>query len=153
VELGAVPTEPRLHADSLVLPSLVTRCRQRGVALCTSEESLAEIDRLAPHRPDIRDRLRLAVAAVEVLPVPSDRAVSHALVAAVESFLLAKTRVRNPRKRAALRRDALHLTAAVEGGCDVFLTTDYASIWAYRRGLQRLLDLRVLRPVELAALV
>ena len=67
----------------------------------------------------------------------------------LKTFLLGKTKITRDAKREAVEWDACHLAVCKDNGCDVFLTCDYASIWAYRRFLKRLFAIEVRRPVEL----
>ena len=67
----------------------------------------------------------------------------------LKTFLLDKTRITKEEKREAVEWDAYHLAVCKDNGCDIFLTCDYASIWAYRRFLRRIFNIEVRRPVEL----
>ena len=67
----------------------------------------------------------------------------------LKAFLLSKTKITRETKREAVEWDAYHLAVCKDNGCDVFLTCDYASIWAYRRFLKRLFAIKVRRPTEL----
>ena len=67
----------------------------------------------------------------------------------LKTFLLSKTKITREAKREAVEWDAYHLAVCKDNGCDIFLTCDYASIWAYRRFLRRIFNIDVRRPVEL----
>jgi len=143
---GIKPPQPRLEEDMTVLPDLIALCRERNYVLCISVDAEIEISKV--ERPDRRQRLLQELHKFELLPpiVESD-AVS--LAEALEKFLLSKTRITRAEKKEALEWDARHLASCRLNGCDVFLTTDYGSIWAYCRSLKRIHAVNVMRPVEL----
>ncbi|MBI2918125.1 MAG: hypothetical protein HYY01_09030 [Chloroflexi bacterium] len=137
-----------------VLLQLLSLCPQRDVALCVSDDARAEIERLAEVRPDVRDALlqqfgRFRQVAIRHSLGDASGSPLDPVVAEVEAFLLEKTQAGNRRKLERVKWDARHLAVAWDSGCDVFLTTDYGSLWAFRRGIRERLRLRVLRPVEL----
>ncbi|GEM_PF-5221458 len=122
--------------------------------MCASDDARSEIERLAAVRPDVRDALLSQLGRFRQVPVrhsPSAGATSplDALVAEIEAFLREKTQATNRRKLERVAWDARHLAVAWDSGCDAFLTTDYGSLWAFRRGIKDRFGLRVLRPVEL----
>lgn len=144
---GIKPPEPRLEEDMAVLPALIALCRKRHYVLYISADAETEIARV--ERPDRRQELFQQLQEFELLPatVESDEAASVA--DALKEFLLSKTRITKSKKKQALHWDACHLASCWLSGCDVFLTTDYASIWAYRRTLKRIHGITVRRPVDL----
>ena len=144
---GMKPPEPRLEEDLAILPELIALCRNRDYLLCVSSEAEAEIDRVK--KPDRRQELFQKLQEFELLPATVDSNNAASLVDALEEFLLSKTRITRAEKKQALRWDACHLASCRLNGCDVFLTTDYGSIWAYRRDLKRLHGVNVRRPAEL----
>lgn len=145
ISRGTKPPEAKLVADMTILPDLVALCRKHHHILFISVEAEAEIIRVekAVRRQELLDKL----PEFELLPVAQNRQ-WVSLVDALEKFLLTKTRISRASKKEALRWDARHLATAKLNNCDVFLTTDYGSIWAYRRALKRLYRIDVRRPVE-----
>lgn len=155
LERGVRPSSHRLQEDMAVLPQVLSLCLERGGVLCTSQDARSEIERLKAKRSGVRDALLRELERFALVPtrhsavgVRGDLPLDS-LVAEIEGFLLEKTQATNRLKVDRVRRDARHLAVSWDSGCDVFLTTDYASLWAYRRGLKERFGLRVLRPVEL----
>lgn len=143
---GLIPGQSRLSEDMAVLRELIDLCQRRRHTLYVSPDAEAEIMRLeAPARQqELLDMLRQ----FETLAVPETPEWVSTLEA-IEKFLLGKTHISRAGKREAVHWDARHLATCRVSGCDLFLTTDYASIWAYRRDLKRLFGISVRRPMEL----
>lgn len=136
----------KLQEDMAVLPYLVALCRERGIDLCTSYDSVVEVERLAIVMPEVHRRLMAQLSQLTLLPASAD---SDQMAQKLEQFLLQRTRVTRPEKSLAVRLDARHLGQSKNAGCNYFVTTDYASIWAYRRALEHDFGIKVRRPVEL----
>jgi hypothetical protein len=134
---GVKAPEPRLEQDMDVLPHLLALCRTRGHLLCISADAQTEITRVG--RADRRKELLQKLERFMLLPPANEQDDSTSLVTDLEQFLLSKTRITKAEKREALHWDAAHLASCRVNSCRVFLTTDYGSIWAYRRALKRLL--------------
>lgn len=144
---GIRPPALRLEADMAVLPELIALCRQGNYVLCISADAEAEINKV--ERADRRQELLQQLREFELLPSGTGNRNAASLAADLEKFLLAKTRVVRAKKKEALHWDAHHLASCWLNSCDVFLTTDYGSIWAYRRALKHLYGINVRRPAEL----
>jgi hypothetical protein len=146
IERGIQRPSVRLREDMKVLAALMGDCRRRGIELCTSRDSLAEVERMGAVMPQVHSLLLAQISMLKLLPRGKG---ADALARDVERYLLEKTRVARVEKRRAVRQDSRHLAVCRTARCDFFLTTDYASIWAHRRGLKRLFGIQVVRPVEL----
>jgi len=167
IERGIKRGSKMLEEDVVVLPDLFRRCTKQGIQICTSDDAGAEIEKLRLTMPQLTDNLMLKLHSFTLLPI------RHAikwgdghhwgmgftwggdspsrvdlLAQELTAFLLNKTKITNKRKREAVEWDARHLAVCKDNGCDIFLTCDYASIWAYRKFLQRVFDIDVQRPVE-----
>lgn len=144
------PSE-KLHQDMEALPRLLKERSRRRMRFYTSQDSAVEIQRL--RRTPIRELLMSKKDSFPRLPVRHElgqgKAPTDRLAHELEAFLLEKTRIIDPQKREAVRWDACHLAVYHDNACDVFLTTDYASLWAYRRALKSRFGIVVKRPVEL----
>jgi len=143
---GIEPPERRLEEDMAVLPGLIALCRKRKYRLCISVDAKAEIARVK--KLDRREELSQQLQGFELLPAALDSQEAASLASSLNEFLLSKTRITKPKKEQALRWDAFHLASCRLSACDVFLTTDYASIWTHRHAIKRLCGINVRRPAE-----
>ncbi len=139
--------ELRLEQDIAALPDLLALCRTRGYLLCISADSQTEISRVG--RVDRREELLRELERFRLLPPANEQNATSSLIMDLEQFLLSKTRITKAKKREAVHWDAAHLASCRVNSCHAFLTTDYGSIWAYRRALKRLYGINVKRPSEL----
>ena len=144
---GVQAPEPRLNQDMAVLPCLIAICRTRDYVLGISADAEMEIIKVG--RPDRRKELLQELGRFVLLPSTDEQEETMSLITDLEQFLLSKTRITRPGKKEAVRWDARHLASCRVNSCHVFLTTDYGSIWAYRRALKRLYGINVKRPSEL----
>ena len=167
IDRGIRRTSSKLNEDTAVLPQLFSRCAKKGIQLCTSDETIREIEQVRSDMPRLADTLIAKCKELTVLKVRHherhfnrkylvssiyDKDVLDMidlLVEEVALFLLDKTRVTRESKRQAVKADAYHLAVSKYYNCRIFVTCDYASIWAYRRLLKRQFDIDVQRPVEL----
>ena len=147
INQGTKTPGPRLEQDMAVLPRLIAICRIRGDVLCISADAQNEITRVG--RIDRRKELLQELKAFRLLPPVDEQDEASSLVTDLEQFLLSKTRITRAEKRKAVRWDAGHLASCQVNNCHAFLTTDYGSIWAYRRALKQLYGINVKRPSEL----
>jgi len=157
-----------LKEDVGVLPDLFQQCTKQGIQICASDDAGAEIEKLRLTMPQLTDNLMLKLQSFTLLPIRHaikwgdghhwDMGSTWAgdspskvdlLAQELTAFLLNKTKITNKGKMEAVEWDAYHLAVCKDNGCDVFLTCDYASIWAYRRFLQRVFNIDVQRPIEL----
>ncbi len=138
--------ELRLEQDMAALPDLLALCRTRGYLLFISANAKTEIIRVG--RTDRREELLGELERFVLLPPANEQNATSSLVTDLEQFLLSKTRIIRTRKQEAVHWDAAHLASCRVNSCHVFLTTDYGSIWAYRRALKRLYEINVKRPSE-----
>lgn len=135
-----------------VLEPLIEACLRQGYRLFVSADARREIEALAAE--PARQRLLRQLDRFEELPTapPLENALwkeAAWLVAEIHDLLLRRTRITNPRKRAALAMDARYLAACANHRCDIFLTVDYKSLWLHRGALRREWGLKVQRPAEL----
>jgi hypothetical protein len=167
IDRGIRRTSSKLYEDTAVLPQLFSRCARKGIQLCTSDETIREIEQVRSNMPGLADTLISKCKELTVLtvrhqlrhfnrkyPVSSiyDEDVLDRIDLLTEElalFLLDKTRVTRESKRQAVNADAYHLAVSKYHNCRIFVTCDYASIWAYRRLLKLRFDIDVRRPVEL----
>lgn len=168
IERGLRRGSQMLEEDMAILPRLLQLCAERGILLCVSDEARAEIEKVRATMPHLAEALLFKLQSFTLLAgrdaiknkegQRGDTGATYAegsptqvdwLTQELETFLLSKTRVTKDIKKEAVRRDAYYLAVCLDSGGDVFLTCDYASIWAYRRALKRLFGLEVRRPVEL----
>ncbi len=143
---GIKASERRLEQDMAILPDLILMCRNRGHVLCISADAETEIIRVG--RTDRRKELLQELKRFTLLPSADEQDETSLLAKHLEQFLLSKTRITRAQKKEAVRWDAVHLASCQMNMCHVFLTTDYSSIWAYRRALKRLYAINVKRPAE-----
>jgi hypothetical protein len=143
---GVKAPEPRLEQDMAVLPGLLAMCHTRGHVLCISADARTEIIRVG--RIDRREELLGELERFMLLPPADEQYEASSLATDLERFLLSETRITRAKKREAVHWDATHLASCRANDCHVFLTTDYGSIWAYRRALKRLYGINVKRPSE-----
>jgi predicted nucleic acid-binding protein len=167
IDRGIRRTSSKLNEDTVVLPQLFSRCAKKGIQLCTSDETIREIEQVRSDMPRLADTLIAKCKELTVLTVRHherhfnrkylvssiyDKDVLDQIEFLVEEltqFLLDKTRVMRKSKRQAVEADAYHLAVSKYYNCRIFVTCDYVSIWAYRRLLKRHFDIDVRRPVEL----
>ena len=157
-----------LEEDVAVLPDLFRQCTNKGIQICASDDAGAEIEKLRSIMPQLTDALMSKLQSFTLLPIrhaikwgdghhwgmgftwAGDSPSKVDLLAQeLKDFLLSKTKVTKEAKREAVEWDAYHLAVCKDNGCDIFLTCDYASIWAYRRFLRRIFSIEVQRPIEL----
>lgn len=153
LERGREPPSSGLREDMAVLEPLIDACLRQGHRLFVSADARGEIEALAAE-PALHQRLLRQLDRFEELPIappPEDALWKEAdwLVAEIHDLLLRRTRITNPRKRAALAMDARYLAACANHRCDIFLTVDYKSLWLHRGVLRREWGLKVQRPAEL----
>ena len=167
IDRGIRRESRKLNEDTAVLPQLFSQCAKKGVQLCTSDETIREIEKVRPDMPRLADALVAKCKGLTVLTVRHqsryfsrkylvssiyDKDVLDQidlLIEDISTFLLDKTRVMRESKREAVAADAYHLAVCKYYNCRIFVTCDYASIWAYRRLLKRQFDVNIRRPVEL----
>lgn len=168
IERGVKRGSKMLKEDMAILPDLLQLCAEKGIQLCVSDDAGAEIEKLRSSMPKLADSLMAKLQSFTLLPIrhavkwddghhwdmgftwAGDSPSSVDLLAQeLKAFLLSKTKITRETKREAVEWDAYHLAVCKDNGCDVFLTCDYASIWAYRRFLKRLFAIKVRRPTEL----
>ena len=157
-----------LEEDVAILPNLIRLCADKRIQGCASDDAGAEIEKLRSTMPQLTDALMSKLQSFTLLPIrhaikwgdghhydmgskwagdtPSN---VDLLAQELKAFLLSKTKITREAKREAVEWDAYHLAVCKDNGCDIFLTCDYASIWAYRRFLRRIFNIEVRRPVEL----
>lgn len=157
-----------LQEDTDSIPKVIALCKERSIELCTSDDAGAEIEKLAVTNPEFRDKLMRHLHNFHLLPIKhhikwsnghhwdmgwtwggETPSATDILVDAISAFLLRKTRITNPEKQESVRWDACHLAVCKDKNCEIFLPTDYASIWAHRRALRRQFGIEVCRPVDL----
>jgi len=157
-----------LEEDMAILPSLLRLHVEKGIQLCVSDDAGAEIEKLRFSMPGLTDALMAKLRSFTLLPgrhitkygdnhhygmgatyASASPSEVDLLAQELESFLLSKTRITKSAKKEAVKWDAYHLAVCKDNGCEIFLTCDYASIWAYRRSLKRLFGIEVRRPIEL----
>lgn len=141
------PPQPKLQEDMAVLLDLIVLCRKRDYVLSVSADAETEIARV--ERPDRRQELLQQLQQFELLPAMVENDEAASVADALKEFMLSKTRITKSKKKQALHWDARHFASCRLSGCHIFLTTDYGSIWAYRRTLKRIHGITVRRPVEL----
>lgn len=168
IERGIKRGSKMLEEDIAILPELILQCADKGIQVCASDDAGAEIEKLRLNMPQLTEALISKLLSLTLLPIrhaikwgdghhwdmgftwagdsPND---VDLLAQELKTFLLDKTRITKEEKREAVEWDAYHLAVCKDNGCDIFLTCDYASIWAYRRFLRRIFNIEVLRPVEL----
>ena len=167
IDRGIRRTSRKLNEDTAVLPELFLRCAQNGIQLCTSDETVREIEQVRsdmPHLADMlaekcsgltflslrhdtgRDRIVYRNNTINAHGIPDNADVS---IDKLHEFLLGKTRITRESKRRAVAVDAYHLAVCKYFNCVRFVTCDYASLWAYRRLLKRQFGINVCRPVEI----
>jgi hypothetical protein len=168
IERGIKRGSKMLDEDVAILPNLVRQCAHKGFQVCASDDAGAEIEKLRLTMPQLTDALMSKLQSFTLLPIrhaikwndghhwdmgstwagdsPSN---VDLLAQELKAFLLSKTKITREAKREAVEWDAYHLAVCKDNGCDIFLTCDYASIWAYRRFLKRIFNIEVRRPVEL----
>ncbi len=170
IERGVRRGSRMLEEDMAILPDLLQLCAQKGIQLCASDDAGAEIEKLRASMPQLTGALLAKLRSFTLLPIRHtvrwddghhwDKGFTWAgdspskvdlLAQELKAFLLSKTRITREAKREAVEWDARHLAVCKDNGCEVFLTCDYASIWAYRRFLKRLFAIQVRRPIELLA--
>jgi len=168
IERGIKRGSRMLEEDVAILPNLVRLCADRGIQVCASDDAGAEIEKLRLTMPRLTDALMSKLQSFTLLPIRHaikwndghhwDMGFTWAgdspsnvdlLAQELKAFLLSKTKITREAKREAVEWDAYHLAVCKDNGCDIFLTCDYASIWAYRRFLKRIFNIEVLRPMEL----
>lgn len=168
IERSIEPESNMLKEDMAVLPDLLQVCAEKGMELCASDDAGAEIEKLRSSMPQLADSLMAKLQSFTRLPIRhtiryddrhhygmgaryADGNPSNVdlLAQELKAFLLSKTKITRAAKSEAVQWDAYHLAVCKDNGCEIFLTCDYASIWAYRRLLQRLFAIEVRRPVEL----
>ena len=167
IDRGVCRTSSRLNDDTAVLQQLFLQCAKKGIQLCTSDETIREIEQVRSGMPRLADMLVAKCRELTVLSIRHherffnrkysvssiyDKDVLEQIDLLVEEialFLLDKTRVTRESKRQAVEADAYHLAVSKYYNCRIFVTCDYASIWAYRRLLKRHFNIDVRRPVEL----
>jgi hypothetical protein len=167
IDRGVRRTGSKLTEDTAVLPQLFSQCAKKGIQLCTSDETIKEIEQVRAGMPRLADTLIAKCKELTVLTVRHHRQYFNRkylvssiydkdvldqidlLVEELTQFLLDKTRVTRESKRQAVEADAYHLAVSKYYNCRIFVTCDYTSIWAYRRLLKRHFDINVWRPVEL----
>jgi len=168
IERGIRRGSKMLEEDVAILPNLIQLCAEKGIQICASDDAGAEIEKLRSSMPQLTDALMSKLQSFTLLPIRHairyddghhyDLGATYAgdspskvdlLAQELETFLLNKTRVTNSAKRLAVKWDACNLAVCKDNSCDVFLTCDYASIWAYRRQLRQLFGIEVRRPIEL----
>lgn len=149
-----------------ILPTVLEVCLQKGIQLCASGDAGAEIEKLRRSMPWLADALMAKLRSFNLLPVrhaikyddghSDDTACADdgpgkvdRLAHELKAFLFSKTKITRDAKREAVEWDAYHLAVCKDNRCEIFLTCDYASIWAYRKFLKRLFGIEVRRPVEL----
>jgi predicted nucleic acid-binding protein len=160
-------TSEKLNEDTAILPQLFSQCAKKGIQLCTSDETIREIEQVRPGMPRLADMLVAKCRDLTILTVrhheqyfnreyPASRIYDKDVLDQIDLleeeialFLLDKTRVTRESKRQAVKADAYHLAVSKHYRCRIFVTCDYASIWAYRRLLKRHFEINVQRPVEL----
>jgi hypothetical protein len=171
IERGVKQGSKMLEEDTAILPALLQLCAEKGIQLCVSNDAGAEIERLRSSMPRLTDALMAKLQSFTLLPIRHaikwgdghhwDMGFTWAgdspskvdlLAQELKGFLLSKTKITRQAKREAVEWDAYHLAVCRDNGCEVFLTCDYASIWAYRRFLKELFGIEVRRPVELMVL-
>ena len=167
IDRGIRRTSSKLIEDTAVLPQFFSQCAKKGIQLCTSDETIREIEQVRSDMPRLADMLVAKCRELTILTVRHhewyfnrkhqvssiyDKDVLDEidlLVEAIALFLFDKTRVTRENKRQAVKTDAYHLAVSKYYNCRIFVTCDYASIWAYRRLLKRNFDIDVRRPIEL----
>lgn len=168
IERGIKRGSKMLEEDMAVLPDLLQVCVEKGIQLCVSDDAGAEIEKLRPSMPQLTGALMAKLQSFTLLPIRHaikwddghhwDMGFTWAgdspsnvdlLAQELKAFLLSKTKITREAKREAVEWDAYHLAVCKDNGCDIFLTCDYASIWAYRRFLRRIFNIEVRRPIEL----
>ncbi len=170
IERGVRRGSQMLEEDMAILPDLLQLCAEKGIQLCASDDAGAEIEKLRASMPQLTGALLAKLRSFTLLPIRhavkwddghhwdmgftwADDSPSKVdlLAQELKAFLLSKTRITREVKREAVEWDAYHLAVCKDNSCEVFLTCDYASIWAYRRFLKRLFAIQVRRPIELLA--
>jgi predicted nucleic acid-binding protein len=167
IDRGIRRTSRKLNDDTAVLPELFSRCAQSGIEVCTSDETIREIEQVRADMPRLADMLTAKCTGFTILSVRHyesqtgeeyGRSVMYnndmpgrigVVTEKLYEFLLGKTRITRESKRQAVRADAYHLAVCKYHNCMRFITCDYASVWAYRRLLKQYFDIHVCRPVEL----
>jgi hypothetical protein len=167
IDRGIEPQSQMLEEDIAILPDLLSLCAEREIQLCASDDAGAEIEKLRRSMPQLTDALMAKLQSFTLLPIrhairyddghhygvdatyaEGSPSKVDLLAQELKAFLLSKTKITRDAKREAVEWDAYHLAVCKDNGCEVFLTCDYASIWAYRRFLKRLFTIEVRRPVE-----
>jgi hypothetical protein len=138
--------ELRLRQDIAALPNLLALCNTRSYLLCISADAQTEIIKVG--RTDRREELLGELERFMLLPPAHEQGATSSIITDLEQFLLSKTCITKAEKRESVHWDAVHLASCRLNSCHVFLTTDYGSIWAYRRALKRLYGIDVKRPSE-----
>ncbi len=170
IDRGIKRGSKMLEEDMAILPDLLQLCIEKGIQLCISDDASTEIEKLRSSMPGLADALRAKLQSFTSLPIrhtitcegghdnnmgaiyaPDRPSKVDLLAQELKTFLLSKTRITRESKREAVEWDAYHLAVCKDNGCEVFLTCDYASIWAYRRFLKGLFGIEVRRPIELLA--
>ena len=167
IERGIKPASRMLQEDMAVLPDILLVSIEKGIQLCASEETAIEIEKLRQDMPQLTNALIEKLHSFTLLPIR--HAIGHdsshyndmdivipedngsrvdSLANELKAFLLKKTKITREEKRQAVEWDSYHLAVCKDNDCGIFLTCDYASIWAYRRFLKRLFSIEVRRPVE-----
>ena len=156
IKRGIKRQNKMLQEDMRILHDMLSLCVMKGIELCASDDAGAEIEKLRRDMPRLTDALMEKLRSFTLLPIKHairydnghryDMGATYAadgpgrvdlLAQELKTFLLGKTKITRDTKREAVEWDACHLAVCKDNGCDVFLTCDYASIWAYRRFLKR----------------